>query len=211
MLKPELMKELRPAMLEEEIERALDERGDVENCHFYGEALPELQGMCLEFSGCLFERCSFSDCGAERLVFVDCIFETCDLSGMHFPKSTLQRCAFQDCRMTGVQFTNSVLMNVSFWECLMDFANFSEIKAQHVAFAGCALKESIFYTVRWQDLVFQECCMQHSEWSHTLMKGLDMRSSEIDGIVVDILNLKGLRVTRDQALMLSGLLGLKID
>jgi len=93
----------------------------------------------------------------------------------------------------------------------MEYINFSETKEQHVSFTGCAMKESVFFQFRWQDWLLKECNMRQAEISHTQLKGLDVTSCDIGGLIVDINALRGFRVTPAQALMLSTLLGLAIQ
>lgn len=210
MLKPYLPFPLKEACLEEMVADALEAGEDVAAAHFFGEALPQMAGETCEFSGCQFEKCIFSACGAARLVFVDCVFERCDLSGMDFQRATFQRVGFRNCRMRGASFSHTALMNVSFEQCQMDYCSFGAAKAQHVAFSDCAMKESGFADFSWRAVVFERCCLQASEWLHTPMKGLSLVSCQIDGIMVDLPALRGLRVMADQALLLAGLLGLEI-
>ena len=99
MLPPKLPENLREETLEEAVCEALNQETDVEQCHFYGEDLPDLAGETLEFSGCCFEKCVFRSSGSERLIFVDCVLDKCDLSGMRFEKSTFQRVSFRGCRI----------------------------------------------------------------------------------------------------------------
>jgi len=207
---PMIPERLIEASLEDTIAQAIDEGSDIELMRFYGEALPAFEGEALEFRSCIFERCSFNLEDAERLVFVDCVFDRCDTSSMNFYRSTFQRVEFFNCRMTGVQFSNGTIFNALFQDCQMDFANFSEIKAQHLLFQRCAIKESMFYKVNWMDWSWQDCNLTRAEFPHTLLKGMDVSACEIDGMITDLPNLRGLKVTAAQALALSGLLGLVI-
>ena len=210
MLMPVLPASLTEACLEAAIADALAAGEDIAAGHFFGEALPGLPGEICEFRGCHFEKCSFSPCQAARLTFVDCVFDRCDVSGMDFQRATFQRAAFRHCRMTGANFPQATLMNVAFAQCQMDYCNFTEAKAQHAAFSECSLKESGFVDFRWRAVTFDRCNLQSSEWLHTSMKGLKLVSNQIEGIAVELPALRGLIVTADQALVLSGLLGLKV-
>lgn len=210
MLKPALPITLTEACLEDAIADAMAAGEDIAARHFFGEALPALPREICEFTGCHFEKCSFSPCQASRLTFVDCVLDRCDLSSMDFQKATFQRVTFLHCRMTGASFPQATLMNVTFDQCQMDYCNFTEAKAQHAAFSCCALKESGFVDFRWRSVIFDRCNLQSSEWLHTPMKGLNLVSNQIEGIAVELPALRGLTVTADQALVLSGLLGLKV-
>ena len=209
MLWPKLPENMRDEMLEEAVNVALDENTDVEGCRFYGEEMPDTAGKTLEFSGCLFEKCVIRP-SSGRLVFVDCVLDTCDLSGADFIKCTFQRIAFRHCRMTGARFSETPLMNVSFSECQMNLASFADVKAQHVLMENCVLKESSFFRFKWMDWVLRSCQMQQAEMQETPLKNLDVTSCRVDGLLVALNALRGMKVTPEQAVQLSVLLGLTI-
>ena len=74
---------------------------------YVDEYLEEVSGRNAEFSGCRFEKCSFSPCDVGRFYFVDCVFEKCDLSGMNFRECTFQRVKFTGCRRVVILGDNS--------------------------------------------------------------------------------------------------------
>ena len=57
---PKLPDQVREALIEEEVERAVEEGLDVESCHFYGEELPNLAGETVEFFGCILKNARFA-------------------------------------------------------------------------------------------------------------------------------------------------------
>ena len=134
--------------LAEAIERALDEDGDLRGMHFTGETLDAMEGGTLDISGCVFERCVFTEMDFKRLSFVDCVFDKCEWSNLRMVSATFQRVSFRNCRMTGVEIMRGVLMNASFDACMLDYASLSETKLDRVSFAECRMRESLWAAVR---------------------------------------------------------------
>jgi len=60
--------------LTEAVQTAAREDVVIENMTFTDEYLDEASGRNAEFSGCRFEKCSFSPCDIGRFYFVDCVF-----------------------------------------------------------------------------------------------------------------------------------------
>lgn len=210
MIAPDIRENLEEAMLEQAVQDALQGGMDIEHCHFYGEEMPDGSGRMLEFSGCVFEKCTLGEMDIQRLVFVDCRFIKCDLSRCNFRKATLQRVQFQECRLTGAAFDGSSLMSVHFSDCQMDFCNFSNAKAQQLHMQHCAMKENAFIGFKWKSWLLDDCDMQGCEFAETSLKGMDVSNCEIGHWLVDAKALNGLKVTQAQALGFAALLGLQL-
>jgi hypothetical protein len=67
---------------EDAVTEALASRSDIDGVRFDGDEASGVEGTALEFSACLFERCTLDDWSVKRLSFVDCVFDHCDLSGL---------------------------------------------------------------------------------------------------------------------------------
>lgn len=105
---------LQQGMLEEAIENALCEDGDIQNICFVSERVDGIEGQTLDISGCRFERCTFGDMDFGRLSFVDCVFDKCELSNLRLSSAAFQRVQFLNCRMTGMELMRGALMSVLF-------------------------------------------------------------------------------------------------
>ena len=86
-----------------------------------------------------------------------------------------------------------------------------EIKAQHVLFSECGMKECSFFRFRWQDWTLRACDMRRAEIHETAMKGMNVTSCGIEGIMADVTSIRGMTVTREQAVQLAALLGLIVQ
>ncbi len=210
MIKPNVNEKLQDVMLDEAVENALADGEDIENCRFYGDAFPETSGRLIEFHGCVFEKCTIGENEIERMVFTDCVFVRCDMSRCNLKKSTLQRVEFRECRLIGASFENAVLMSVSFGKCQMDFCNFSNAKAQHLLMQECSMKENAFISYKWKEWTMRLCDLTGCEFGDTSLKGLDVTDCLIGNWHTDLYALRGLKVTKEQAVTFAGLLGLNI-
>jgi hypothetical protein len=66
-------------------------------------------------------------------------------------------------------------------------------------------------SLKWSKLALQDCDLTASQWSFVPMNGLNLTSCIIDNIRVEMMSLRGVTVTSQQALMLAGMLGIKIS
>ena len=58
LMQPHIAEQLEDALLEECVDAAVENGTDIENKRFYGEEMPFVQGRMIEFSGCVFEKCT---------------------------------------------------------------------------------------------------------------------------------------------------------
>lgn len=196
--------------LTEAVERALNEDGDLRGMRFVGETLEALEGGTLDISGCVFERCVFTEMDFKRLSFVDCVFDKCEWSNLRMVSAAFQRVAFRNCRMTGVEMMRGVLMNTAFDACMLDYASFSETKMDRVRFQECRMRESLWADVKLGKVRFDGADLTRAQWMRTPLMGMDMSSSVIDGWNITLFDLRGAKVTAAQVISLSGLLGVEI-
>ena len=211
-LAPELPTELETgADLQNAAEEAATAQQDVMGLRFVESSLGGVAGVCLEFSACVFERCAFRENDVKRVSFVDCVLDHCDLSNMRFDRATFQRVRFQNCRMTGVSFGDAALMNALFQSCAMDYASFSDTKLDRVCLAENRMRESVWASVAMSHVAWVKNDLTRAQWHRTPLKGMDMRTCEVEAWAIDTGDLRGVRVTPLQALELSRLLGLVIE
>ena len=207
---PNMGQRLEDAYLDVEVERALQDGEDIEGFSFYGERLPDADGETVEFRMCRFEKCDLRTVSSGHFHFVDCVFDHCDISGAILGKSALQRVKFAQCRLTGLRLSEGTLMNTAFEDCQMDYVSMDKEKVQHVEIKRCTMKESMLIGIKWSDFVLADTVMDGAELSHMPLKGLDLSKCTFSHLRVDPAALRGMKVTGEQALKLSLLLGLVI-
>lgn len=209
-LSPEVLEQLPTLDLAETVREAIAQHNDIDCAHFQGGEASALEGNALEFSGCLLERCRFSNWELRRVSFVDCVFDHCDLSGLRLADVTFQRVSFRTCRLTGVEWLHVSLMNVTLSDCAADYLILSDAKLNRVAFRGCHLRESVWQEIQVKNLFFQDCDLTSTQILQMPMEGLDMTTCTLDNLRIDPHDLRGMRVSALQALQFCAMLGLRI-
>jgi uncharacterized protein YjbI with pentapeptide repeats len=207
---PNLAQMVTDLPLTETIQSALHNRADIDSARFTDDAATDISGALLEFSGCLFERCTFHDWDLKRICFVDCLLDHCDISGMSLANVTFQRVRFQNCRLTGTAFLQAALMNVSLEGCSGDYFTLTQAKCTHVQWKDCRLKESVWQEVVWKSAAFAACDLTGAQVLRTPMAGMYMTTCTLDSLRIDPYDLRGMKVTPSQAIMFCALLGLDI-
>jgi uncharacterized protein YjbI with pentapeptide repeats len=205
---PDLQTNLVAGVLPRVIEKALQQTTDIDSMRFKDADATAVSGTDLEFTGCCFEHCVFSDWSFRRVSFVDCVLENCDLSGLRLESLTFQRVKLVSCRLTGVEWLKAALMNVMMIDCAADYFTLSESKCTRVLWRNCRFRESIWQDVKLKDSVFDACDLTSSQIRYMPMAGLDMSTCKLDALQIDPLDLRGMKVTAVQALMFCSLLGL---
>ena len=189
---------------------ALEQDGDVNGYRFTGGRLWDDGGKTLEFSNCVFERCTFGELDVGRMSFVDCVFDKCELSNLRITNAAFQRVSFRSCRMTGMECLRCVLMSVLFEECMMDYLSLSETKLDRVQFTDCRLRESLWADVKLPKVRFERADLSRAQWMRTPLSGVNLSSCIISGWNITLFDLRGAKVTAAQVIELSGLLGVEI-
>lgn len=120
--------------LEEIVRQAIRTKDDVEGRRFERQPLEDVNFGVLQFTGCVFEKCLFSDWEMRRLDLVDCVFSHCEMGNLFFPAFAMRRVRFEHCRMTGVAFAEGAMNDVTFADCMMDYASLAQCKLERVEF-----------------------------------------------------------------------------
>ena len=163
-----------------------------------------------DFRECVLRKCTLADADLRGCSFIDVIFDHCDLSGCQMENAVFQRVRFDTCRMTGADMPHMVMRNVSFDDCKADYLNLFSGKVNLARMAGCNLSESVWDSVQWQHMEWDGCDLTRATVHFTSLKGLDLRTCKLDGLLVDIPALRGAVVTPLQAAELAKLLGLVV-
>lgn len=144
-------------------------------------------------------------------LFADVIFEECDLSNCDLRECVFHRCIFKKCRLTGIDLSFGTFCDVVFQHCQCAYANLNGTKWERCLLDSCMFRESAIHELKWKDLNIHACDLTGSEFFHTKLAGLDLSDSNIEGITVELKDLRGLIVNSMQAVSLSQLLGLIIN
>ena len=97
--------------------------------------------------------------------------------------------------------------------CKGEFVNFSRSRLRSVRFAGAQLRGGFFDGCRFERVVFSQCGLVTADFSGTRLAGISFADSDIRDIRLrEVVSpeLKGLRVSPEQAVGLARLLGVEI-
>ena len=156
-----------------------------------------------------FVRCSFAGSRMTNGNYVDVTFSGCDFSNCDLSKSAFRRVSFFQCKLMGADLINCLLKDVNFEDCQMGYINFADTKVQKSGFFDCRMPDSIFLNCQIEAL-FRGSELTSATFQRTPLAGIDFTSCGIDGLIVTLPDLQGLRVNGLQAVGLSKLLGLVI-
>ncbi len=128
----------------------------------------------IEFDGCSFFRCNFSETVLDGALFDACRFEECNLSNPIIKAARFIDAAFDKCKLMGVNFfsCDQSLMDAEFLGCAMTACNFSGLSMKKSVFRLCTIKDSSF-----QDAFLQDADFSESIFSDTLFHNCDLQKA----------------------------------
>ena len=113
--------------------------------------------------------------------------------------------------MTGLNFIDCSLQDLLFEGVQGRYMNISLGNIRCVEFNDSTLDESSFMEVNVKNLVFKQVSFIDGEVFKTSLKGMDFKTTNIEGIRIDDYSLKGIHVDMYQAIALASLLGIIVD
>lgn len=183
---------------------------DAADCLFTGSVLMEFAMNNLELHRCRLENCRLTGCRFTRLDFVDVEFVGCDLSGVSINQCLFLRCRFVDCKGIGADFSYSQFRHVTVERCPLRYTNWAEGRFKAVRFTECDLSESVWLQCGPDHLEWDRCQLVKCNLCRTPLKGMDLTSNTLDGLMVTGGELRGAVVSPYQAAELARLLGVVI-
>lgn len=161
-----------------------------------------------------FEKCIFKDCKItgtfEKAVFHDVIFENCDFSNCLFREGSFIRVEIRNSKFVGCDFSDSRVYHLMSRETIFRYANFSSASLEEVLFEKCDLSNSSCTECKLKNTYFELSKLIQTQFFKTKLKGIDISTCEISGIITTFEDIKGLTVNNFQAIELSKLLGIII-
>ena len=124
----------------------------------------------------------------------------------------LNRCDFVDCSAPGLNLVKARLSNVSFASCDLSYANLSEGRIGPITACDVRLTEAALQGAKLGQLRLDSCDLTRVDVFKTPLCGVDVSRCTFEAPVVsgDYRELRGLTVNAEQALALSGLLGIQL-
>ena len=110
--------------------------------------------------------------------------------------------------MVGTDFGMTTIKKVTFQNCVGRYVNFSFVTMKEVKIISCSFQNMILQDSNCKKLVLQDNELLDLELLHTSLKDVDITSNHIEGLKTDLESIRGMIVNPEQALQLSGLLGI---
>lgn len=188
---------------------ALEEK--VSNLSLRRTGVTHLKHPYLSINNCTFSHLLFSECELKWAQLTDIRFENCDLSNISFAGTCFYRVEFVSCKLLGTNFSETTLNHVRMEGCSGRYINLAMSKMRTVRLSGCDFRNGSFNDGKFIPAAFDSCDLSEADFSHTPLKGIDLRTNRITGIQLNISDLRGAIVTPMQAMELLPLLGVVIE
>jgi uncharacterized protein YjbI with pentapeptide repeats len=180
----------------------------------YADRLFDNQAIMLdhqiEFNGVVFERCTFTG-DFRKAQFIDCVLNRCDLSNTDFQSSRFHRVKLSSCKGLGIHFNKAKWQYVTIEDSILNYGVFADVDFQDIVLTKSDLSQSSFFTAKLQRMTMKQVDLSLTDFSDTMLTGLDFSLCEIGGIRVSPHCLKGLCVNTAQAIALIGLFGVAVS
>lgn len=192
------------------VTRYYEEEKDIKGLRITGTALNG-DFSRMGFSKVIFDHCRLSGCDFSNSDFIDVTFESCDLSGCRFREGYFQRVLLSQVKGVGAVFGESVFKNLTIKESNLSYASFAKSKFERAKISG-ELHDVSFAECSLKSFEFENADLTRADFFKTPLKGQDLRSCRIDGIVVSdsLSELRGAVVDLYQAAALAAKLGIEI-
>ena len=210
-IRRKINKPAEPKFSEEPAGAKLSETGRqirIENLKFEDETCERSLNM-KEFYECTFHNVRFTK-DMKNCLFADAVFDPCDFSNISMNNTVFRRVRIRTCRMMGTELAGAVMQDTVMEGCQGSYLNLNGSKLKRVTLKDMILEQAGMSMVEHSDISIENCNFTKSEWIDTKMNGLDLSDSQVDGIMVDPENLRGLTVNEEQAVAFAELLGLNV-
>jgi uncharacterized protein YjbI with pentapeptide repeats len=185
-----------------------DTRIEYANIHKY--SFLSTSNVHLVFDTVSFRDCTFKQCSLERAEFIDCVFHNCEFTNNTLQNSLFVRCEFYDSKLDGSHFVESLFEHVLVKNCSGKFLDFSDTTLKVVDFVDTSLRESVWFTTKIKQVRLLNINLQKADFYETSLKSVDLSSSLIDGMRIDLKGIQGASIAEDQAVLLCNLIGVDV-
>lgn len=189
----------------------LEEECMINSIHIKDGYIEDFNCKRVYIKDCLIENVTFANNDLSNLEISNCIIKGCDFSGVRAIEAIFHKTQFLDCKMTGSIFSegtfNSVeLINLKAPYFVSRFSEFKNCSVVNCSFVNGDIQDSKLIKTE-----FDLCDLKGLNLLNVNLKGMDLRSSNIDEISVLTKDIMGVMVTTAQAIDLTRLLGLIIS
>jgi uncharacterized protein YjbI with pentapeptide repeats len=189
---------------------------DLVNPDYSGQAFSDLRWHersypQVRFEMALFKNGVLSKTKLRSAVFEDVRFTACDLSGADWSGSQLSRVEFISSRLTGFVGAEGRYEHVLWRACKLDYALFQMARLTRCCFEKCDLTNATFEGATVGHVAFRDCNLANARFVRSKLSDVDMRGSRIDGLEINLEDLRGLRIDLSQTPVIASLTGVVIE
>jgi uncharacterized protein YjbI with pentapeptide repeats len=198
--------------LAETVAKAKEEYNEIEAACIRDFELSEFDFSKLRWSDVVFENCRFTGCDFRKSEFVNVVFKKCDLSNSNFSDSYFHKIDFTGVKAVGAYFIDCVVEEVKIIGSNFSFVNFTKTKFKSCTFNETDMHEGVLSDCSLKTFAFDTVKLYKADFYKTMLKGIDLRTCDISGIVVSdtLQELKGAVVELIQAAELAKKIGIII-
>lgn len=162
------------------------------------------------FDTVVFTDCTITNNVFKRAEFMDCVFNNCDFSNNRLEHTTFVRCEFVKSKLTGSSIIDSGLSHVLMKNCMAKYLDLANDVLDVVEISTTILDESNWFETTIKQLVLDDVSLIDSEVYQTAFHGVDLSTSHIEGMSMDLQNIKGATINPEQAVLLCPLIGVHV-
>lgn len=178
------------------------------NKHFKDIIFDEkIEGV--SFEDCKFENCTFLK-PLIKCIFFNTKFTKCEMSNIILNSANIHTCLFEHCHMVGI---NYILCSIQFTKIInshMKLSSHHDTLLKKCKIEDSNLSSSIYQGVRFFENELEQLDLRDSEFIHTKLDGVDISNCNIEGMLIDPNDIRGMIATEVQAIELISLLGIKL-
>lgn len=190
---------------------SLEDEAIIEGMHLKSQDLSYQDVNNLVFKACRFEKVTMNRNHLKNFECSNVIFDRCDFSNTEWIGGSFLQVHFHQCKLTGTNFAESYLRDCLFENCLADYASFSSSNAKVVHYKKSSLNSTEFFEMEWKHLSLNDCSLTDSNWFRTTLKDLDFSKNTFQKIALSQELLRGVKVSPEQALIISAGMGMVIE
>lgn len=158
-----------------------------------------------KFNGVVFDKTDIKFGNLEDVEFINS-----DLSNLNFMDTTFFRVKFENCKLFGTNFIDSDFDNVIIKDSMCNLINIAGLKMQNSKLTNSNFKESRIMSCTLKNNIIENIDLSKSDIIDTSLKDIDLSSSNISNIKIDLKSVRGVVINFEQSMDLIGLLGVKI-
>lgn len=164
----------------------------------------------LRLEACELERVKLAQGEFRSLIWKDVRLVGCDLANLRAHRLEFVRVELVDCRLTGLRTSAVEWQDVLVQNGDMRYAQLQSGKFRTCEFEACNLQEADLQGAELSGAIFRSCQLSRADFRRAKLYETDFRSSEVEGMLAGMNDLKDAIVDAGQAMVFARLMGLQI-